>query len=119
MIVQTMERMMHGQDVTPKMQREIEQSREESKSIVKEMLNWSKLEPMYIRIYQKSFTQEDVDNLITMYQTPGGKALLAKMPAVMQNSMVEMQSMIQPMLERVQKKQEELVGKIQAEQKGG
>lgn len=119
MVTQTMEQLTRGQPMTPKIQKDIDQGREETKALVKEMLDWNKLEPMYIRIYQKSFTQQEIDSLIAMYKTPGGQALLSKMPVVMQNSMAEMQQLMQPLLERVQHKQQELAAKIQAEHKKG
>jgi uncharacterized protein len=81
------------------------------------MLDWHKLEPMYIRVYQKTFTQSEVDNLIAMYQSPGGKALLNKMPVVLQNTMNEMQPIMQPIMQRIQRMQRDVVADIQAEKK--
>jgi hypothetical protein len=69
---------------------------------------------MYVRVYQKSFSQEEVDGMIAFYKTPTGQALLNKMPLVMQNTMTEMQQMIQPMMKRVQQMQQEIVAEIQA-----
>ena len=119
MMNQMMEQLTRGQPMTPKIQKDIDQGKEEAKTLVKEILDWNKLEPMYVRIYQKSFTQPEIDNLIAMYKTPGGQALLNKMPVVMQNSMAEMQQLMQPLMERVQRKQQELAAKIQAEHKKG
>ena len=117
---QTMEQATKGQPVPPKVQKDIEKRRAEMMSIMKEMLDWSKLEPMYVRVYQKSFTQEEIDNLIAMYKSPGGQALLTKMPVVMQNTMSEMQQIVQPMIQRMQRMQQEIVAEIQAEKnKGG
>ena len=89
--------------------------------MLKELLDWSKLEPMYTRVYQKSFTQTEVDNLIAMYKTPGAQTLLNKMPIVLQNTMVEMQQLMKPVLQRIQRMQQEVLADIQAEktQKGG
>ena len=39
--------------------------------------------------------------MITFYKTPTGQALLNKMPAVLQNTMVEMQQLMQPMMQRM------------------
>ena len=62
-----------------------------------------------------SLTQKEVDNLIAMYQTPGGQTLLNKMPVVMQNTMTEMQDLMRPMMQRIQKMQQDVVSEIQAE----
>ena len=84
---------------------------------IKEVLDWNKLEPMYVRVYQKSFTQGEVDGLIAFYKTPTGQALLTKMPVVMQNTMSEVQEMIKPMMQRMERMQQEIVAEIQAEKK--
>jgi hypothetical protein len=56
-----------------------------------------------------------------MYQTPGGQTLLTKMPLVMQNTMTEMQDLMRPMMQRIQKMQQDVASEIQAEKtkKGG
>ena len=51
--------------------------------ILKEGINWEKLEPMMIGIYQQSFTQKDVDGMLTFYKSKAGQAVIAKMPVVM------------------------------------
>lgn len=82
---------------------------------LKEMLDWNKLEPLYVRVYQKSFTQSEVDGMIAFYKTPAGQAVISKMPAVMQNTMNEMQQMMGPMMQRLQKMQQEVVAEMKAE----
>ncbi len=84
---------------------------------MKEVLDWNKLEPMYVRVYQKSFTQEEVDGLIAFYRTPAGQALINKMPVVMQNMMTEVQQMMHPMMQAMKRMQQEVVAEIQAVKK--
>ena len=50
-------------------------------------------------------------------KTPTGQALLTKMPVVMQNTMSEVQEMIKPMMQRMERMQQEIVAEIQAEKK--
>jgi uncharacterized protein len=114
---QVMQQATQGQRITPEIQKDIDKRQAELMSMIKEVLDWNKLEPIYVRVYQKSFTQGEVDGLIAFYKTPTGQALLTKMPAVMQNTMNEMQQMIQPMMQRVQQMQQEVVAEIQAEKK--
>jgi len=104
-----------GQAITPAVQRDIDKGRAEAMAMVKEILDWNKLEPMYVRVYQKSFTQQEIDNLIAMYKSPAGQTLLTKMPVVLQNTMGEMQQMMQPVMQRIQRMQQEVVTEIQAE----
>jgi uncharacterized protein len=90
-------------------------------SMMKEILDWNKLEPMYVRIYQKSFNQQEIDSLIAMYKSPAGQMLLNKMPIVLENTMGEMQQLMQPVMQRIQRMQQDVVAQMQAERvrKGG
>ena len=118
---QTIQQATQGQQVSPKVQKDIDKREAETMAILKEMLDWNKLEPMYVRIYQKSFTQAEVDGMIAFYKTPAGQAVISKMPAVMQNTMNEMQQMMGPMMERIQRMQQDVVTEMKAEseKKGG
>ena len=114
---QAMQQATQGQRITPEIQKDIERRRAEMMAAMKELIDWNKLEPMYVRIYQKSFTQGEIDGLIAFYKTSTGQALLTKMPVVMQNTMNELQQMMQPMMQRIGRMQQEVVAEIQAEKK--
>jgi hypothetical protein len=114
---QAMQQATQGERVTPEVQKHIDSFEAEIIASLKEVLDWNKLEPMYVRVYQKSFTQGEVDGLIAFYKTPTGQALLTKMPAVMQNTLNEVQQMMQPMMHRMQRMQQDIVAEIQAEKK--
>jgi hypothetical protein len=120
-IKSTMQQATQGQQVTAKVQQDIDKRQAEMMAGMKEMLDWNKLEPMYVRVYQKSLTQQEVDGMTAFYKTPTGQALLTKMPVVMQNTINEMQQMMAPMIQRVKQVQQEIVAEIQAEKenKGG
>jgi uncharacterized protein len=106
-----------GQTVPPKVQKEIDQGRGEALAMMKDLLDWSKLEPLYVRVYQKSFSQQEVDGMIAFYKTPAGQAVIGKMPAVMQNTMDEMQQMMAPVMQKIQKMQQDVVAEMKAETK--
>lgn len=114
---QVMQQATQGQHVTPEIQKDIDKRETEIMDVTKEMLDWKKLEPMYVRVYQKSFTQGEVAGLVAFYETPTGQALLTKMPVVMQNTLNEVQQMMRPMMQRVQQMQQDVVAEIQAQKK--
>jgi hypothetical protein len=114
---QIMQQATQGQRITAKIQKDIDKRQTEMMRAIKDILDWNKLEPLYVRVYQKSFTQDEVDGLVAFYKSPTGQALLTKMPAVMQNTFNEVQQMMQPMMQRMQQMQQEVVAEIQAEKK--
>jgi hypothetical protein len=117
LMLQAIAQATKGQQISPKIQKDIDQRRDETVSLMKELLDWKKLEPMYVRIYQKSFTQPEVDGIIAFYKTPAGQAVISKMPVVMQSSIDEMQQLMGPVMEKIQRTQQDIAAEIKAESK--
>jgi hypothetical protein len=63
-------------------------------------ISWERMEPLYMRLYKKTFTQEEVDGIARFYGTPEGQAMIRKMPALMTNLMGEMQALMSGMQAR-------------------
>jgi len=118
---QTIAQATKGQDIPPRVQKDIDKGQAEVTGIMKELLDWNKLEPMYVRIYQKTFSQPEVDGMIAFYQTPAGQAVIAKMPAVMQNTMDEMLQLMAPAMQRMQRMQQDVASEMKgaSQKKGG
>ncbi len=110
-----MQQATQGQSVSPQIQKNIDRRQSELMNILKEELAWEKLEPLYIRVYQQSFSQDEVNGLVAFYKTPTGQALINKMPVVMQNTFNELQQRMTPMMQRIQRMQQDVVAEIQAE----
>jgi hypothetical protein len=43
--------------------------------VIREELSWEKIEPIYLEIYQKSYTQEEVDGMLSFFKSPAGVAV--------------------------------------------
>jgi hypothetical protein len=114
---QTVAQATRGQKIPAKVQKDIDQQRAEMVTMMKELLDWTKLEPMYVRIYQKTFSQQEVDGMIAFYKTPAGQAVMSKMPAAMQNTIDEMQQLMGPVMQKMQKMQQDVVAGMKAESK--
>jgi len=114
-MTQMMQQATQGQKITPQIQKDIDKRQSEMMANLKELLDWNKLEPMYVRIYQKSFTQQEVDGMIGFYKTSSGQALINKMPVVLQNTLNEMQQMMAPMMQRMRQDQQAVLAEIKAE----
>ena len=121
LMTQAIQQATQGREVPPKVQKDIDKRQAEVVGVMKELLDWNKLEPMYVRIYQKSFSQQEVDGMIAFYKTPAGQAVIGKMPAVMQNTMDEMQQMMAPVMQKMQRMQQDVVAEMKAasQKKGG
>ncbi|HEY3747440.1 MAG TPA: DUF2059 domain-containing protein [Gemmatimonadaceae bacterium] len=102
-----------GHAASPEVERIYNNARHEVTAAVRDSLTWDKVEPMYIRVYQKSFTQQEVEGMITFYQTPTGQAVIKKLPLVMQDSMNETMQLMAPVIQRIQRMQQDMVTAIE------
>ena len=80
-------------------------------------LNWEKVEPVYVRIYKESFTEEEVAGMLAFYKTPAGQAVVTKMPVEMQKSLQEIQKMMAGLTPQIQKIQDEFMSEMTAASK--
>jgi hypothetical protein len=53
---------------------------------MEEEISWKKLKPQYVRIYQESYSQEEIDGMLAFYKSPAGQATINKMPVVAQKT---------------------------------
>ncbi|HLP06698.1 MAG TPA: DUF2059 domain-containing protein [Opitutaceae bacterium] len=114
MIQQSIDQSLHGQQVTPEQKAAIDKYKAKSVAIMHEELAWTKLEPLYTRIYRESLTQEEVDGIIAIYKTPAGQAMVKKLPLVMQKVMAEMPAMMNPLMQKLQAAAQEFAAEMQA-----
>jgi hypothetical protein len=98
----TVDRVAQVRPITPEQRRKLEANSARSSATMRDELSWDKMKPMYMQIYTESFTQEEVDGLIAFYESPAGRAFIAKMPVVLNKSMALMQSRIDAMMRETQ-----------------
>lgn len=82
---------LKGKEPNAKQQQAIAKMTERMTAVMQEDLSWSKLEPMYIRLYKTTFTEEEVTGMVSFYKTPAGQAVIYKLPALIQKAFHEIQ----------------------------
>lgn len=111
------EQALKGKTPTAKHQQAIDNMKNRMVALLQGELTWEKLEPQYLRLYQDSFTEEEVAGILSFYETPAGQAIIYKMPVLMQKSMIEMQKRMGGIVPQIQKIQENFVAEIAATSK--
>lgn len=104
-----------GRQLTAEQQKIVDDMRAKMIALLKETLNWDTFEPKMEEIYRKSFSQSEIDGMLKFYKTPAGKAVIAKMPVVMQNTMQVMQGEMADMMPKMQKLMADTASQIQAQ----
>lgn len=80
-----------GRKLTPEQEKILADMRARMVALFKQEMSPEVIEPTMIGIYRNNFTQEEIDGIIKFYKTDAGKALLNKLPAVMQQMVQMMQ----------------------------
>lgn len=107
----------HGNKVlTPREEEILTEMRGKILVAVGDFLKWSDLEPMFIDIYKRSFSQREIDGIITFYRSDAGRAVTNKMPLVMQNTMQAIQGRLGQLGPKMQALQRETFEKLAAEE---
>jgi len=107
MMAQQMKQLNLPEDARPA----VEEMQKKMMDWVSTKLSWEKMKPVYIKLYDETLTEEEVNGAVAFYKTPAGQALLNKMPLLMQKTMVVMQDMLGEMIPEFAKMGEELAKK--------
>lgn len=115
-----MEQALRGRQLTPEQEAIIARMRNKMADAFRDEMTWDKLEPLYVRVYRDTFTQGEVDGMLAFYRTDAGRAVIVKMPGVIQTTMGEMQLRMQPLIQKMRAIEEEALTELRAtERKGG
>ncbi|MFT3669484.1 MAG: DUF2059 domain-containing protein [Pseudoxanthomonas sp.] len=95
-------RQAFGGTLTADQQARVDRLSTRMMALMKKELSWEVLAPMYMDIYQKSFSEEELQDMLAFYRTPGGQAVVDKMPVVMQHTMQALQTRMSTMMPAMQ-----------------
>jgi hypothetical protein len=84
-------------------------------ALLKEEIDWTVLEPIYIKLYTDTFSQSEIDGLVAFYSSPSGRAVVQKLPLVMQNVMSLMQQRMARLMPKIQQMAQETAAQIKAQ----
>ena len=109
---QQFDRITAGKDLSAEQKAEIERLHARTSDILRRSLSWEEMRPLYIDVYKKTFSREDVRAMAKFYESPAGKSLLDKTPALMQNLMVAIQQKMTPLMADLQKDLEKINSEV-------
>jgi hypothetical protein len=92
---------------------EVRDSQDKAKSVaelqnrvfdfMKERLTYANLKPDYVRLYDETFSAEEIAGILAFYKTPAGQAYVAKLPVLSAKSIELAQRMLTNLIPEVQK----------------
>jgi hypothetical protein len=81
---------------------------------IRDDLSWDKMEPVYVEIYQNTFTQNEINALIAFYKTPLGKSIVVKLPEAMKTAELQTLQTVNQMMNRIREMQREVAEDVQS-----
>jgi len=99
---QEFEKHFAGKELNAEQTAEVARIQTKTREIAQKALSWEEMRPLYVDVYKKTYTREEVRAITKFYESPAGKSLLDKNPVLMQNLMAAIQQKMVPMLEQLQ-----------------
>lgn len=91
-----------GQSLTDEQKAILAKAGAKISELVKQEMTWDKIYPRYVPIYEKLFTQEEIDGINAFYKTPAGIALNKNMTSIMQQVNTSTQQMMAGIMQQAQ-----------------
>jgi hypothetical protein len=105
------------QDFPPESKETVQKLKGELKAWVAQQMSWDNVKDIYIDVYAEVFTEQELNEITAFYQTPLGKKMLQKMPALVQTTLQRTQGMMQQKLPEIEKHMEESISELQTKYK--
>ncbi|HEY2275222.1 MAG TPA: DUF2059 domain-containing protein [Steroidobacteraceae bacterium] len=109
---EAMERASGGRSLNAKQQQLHDEMRTKALGMLKDELAWSRLEPQMVEVYRNTFTPDEIDGMFRFYNSPSGKAVVAKLPQATQQMMQLTQERMSALVPRIVELQKETAQKI-------
>jgi len=109
-----MQQAFAGQPPNAKQQKIMDDLGRNIASLVKEQLNWASVEPMMIEVYRNTFSQHEVDGMLTFYRSEAGQAVISKLPAATQQTMAGIQNQVKALTPKVVQLERDTVAQLRA-----
>jgi len=82
--------------------------------IIKKRVSFERLKGDFVKIYADTLTEPEIDSILAFYKTPGGQALLEKLPAITKRSMEIGQAQMKDALPEIQQTVEKFMERHKA-----
>ena len=102
------------QKPTAKQQQIIDEMRGRMVAVMRDSLSWSKLEPTIRELYRKNLTQSEVNDMVKFYESPSGRAVIDKLPVIMQQAGQAVQPLLPPLIAQLEAIMKDTVARLKA-----
>ncbi len=103
-----------GQPLNAEQRTIMEHMEERMVALMREEMDWQRMEPRIIELYRSTFTQAEVNGMLKWYSSPTGKAVVGKLPLVTAQMADYAQQRVQELVPKLMQLQKETVAQLKA-----
>jgi hypothetical protein len=107
-------RQTQGPALNAKQQQIIDQFRTDMVSAIRDELAWSKIEPGIVSAYAKTFSQKEINDMITFYSSPSGQSVANKLPLVSRQMSTDIHERMLPLIQKMKQAQRDMEIRLKA-----
>jgi uncharacterized protein len=78
-------------NLTPDQQKNATEMSQRVVEFAMQKMSWDAMKAEFIKLYDDTYTEDEISGILMFYQSPPGQAMLAKSPALMANTMALVQ----------------------------
>jgi len=78
-------------------------------ALITDHMSWQTMKPMYVAMYDETFTADELRPLLIFFKSPAGQAYVDKMPSLVSNTMKQVQQVVGRMTPDIQKLNAEFI----------
>jgi hypothetical protein len=93
---------MMGLKLTPEQQKRVDEFSAKVQTLIADGLGWKSLEPDYAKLYEATYTEEEIDGILAFYKSPSGQAMVEKSPLLVKRSSEIAQERMQAIMPQLQ-----------------
>jgi uncharacterized protein len=108
------QRELAGQTLNAQQSAIMQQMQDKLVALMREEMDWKRMEPQIIELYLNTFTQREVNGMLKWYTSPTGKAVVAKEPLVAQQVSDYAQERVQDVVPKLMQLQKDTIAQLKA-----
>jgi hypothetical protein len=96
---------------TPEQRAKMQEAQNKVMDILKARMSWERMRPQYVKLYEDTYTEDEINGILAFYESPAGRAMLDKMPTIISKSMALGQAQMADVLPEIQQVMRDTMGK--------